>query len=119
MATRFSAKVPNFVSLVPDKLAIATDAMAKSPEVIISFIAEKVFVNKASTGIIESYRTALCSIIEIIGGKQWGNHPLIARAIRAAKRLKPIESRYTTMWNAKIMWDYCANNPPSNRRKEL
>jgi hypothetical protein len=90
-----------------------------SPEVIVSFIAEKVFVNKASTGIIESYRTALCSIIEIIGGKQWGNHPLIARAIRAAKRLKPIESRYMTMWNAKIMWDYCANNPPSNRRKEL
>jgi hypothetical protein len=38
-----------------------------SPEVVVSFIAEKVIVNKASTGVIESYRTAVSHIIEVIG----------------------------------------------------
>lgn len=92
-----------------------------SPEAIVSFLGWKVFCEKVSAGVIEAYRTAICSVIEIIGGKQWGTHPLIARAVRAARRLRPVEARYSNMWNAKVMWDYCSENKLLEpvKRKEL
>jgi hypothetical protein len=81
-----------------------------SPEVILRFIAKKVSVSKISVGVIGTYSTAICHVIDIIGGKLWGNHPMIARAVRAVKRMKPVEARYCELWSAKVLWEYIAEN---------
>jgi hypothetical protein len=81
-----------------------------SPEVVVSFIAKMVYVNKIFVGVIGTYSTAICHVIDIIGGKQWGNHPMIAREVRAVKRMKPGKARYCEMWSAKVLWEYIAEN---------
>ncbi len=77
-----------------------------SLEVIVSFLAKRFYIGGISASIMQSFRTAFCTIVEVITGKSSGNHPLIMRSIRASNNCDWWRQKYSIMWDAKIMWDY-------------
>ena len=79
------------------------DPLCASLGVVCDFLTEQFETENKAYSTINSYRSALSSILPPFEGKLLGEHPVIVRLLKGMYVTCPPQSRYTTTWDVNIL----------------
>jgi hypothetical protein len=80
-----------------------------SPELIVSYIARRVYRDKASYAVVAGEKSALMMILKVIARVDWSVNPIVRLAMQAVNRIRPVKPRYSKMWDIRALYNYYAN----------
>ena len=83
-----------------------------SAEIIIEFLTH-LFHKDMCFSSLNVARSALSTFVTLKGPHSVGNHPLISRFMKGVYQLRPPTTRYTEIWDVRVVFNYLRNLSPA------
>ena len=79
---------------------------------VCDFLTEQFEDSKKSYSIINSYRSALSSMLLPVDGYSVGEHPIIARLLKGMFHIRPPKPRYSFTWDGNVLLTFLESWTP-------